>query len=208
MFSSLDILRITSKLEKKAEELQCFVKLCCSKTPINVGVGSGVFKRFIQNKWEFKSILAGNNINVTETNNEIVINAIAEPISCNDIKSCIGISSSGGSNRYLNEQGQFNTISSSGFSCSDLNFCSTSNLPEGSNLYYTSGRVLSEITGKNISLFTNNVNYITSSALTPYLTTVNADLVYYKIPTGSTSEYIRGDGSLNIFPAIDRKSVV
>lgn len=35
------------------------------------------------------------------------------------------------------------TGGSGSFSCSDLNSCSTSNLPEGSNLYYTNARVLS-----------------------------------------------------------------
>jgi len=58
-----------------------------------------------------------------------------------------------------------------GFSCSDLNSCSTSNLPEGSNLYYTDARVLSYMTGKNISIFTNDSGYITSSALSGYVPT-------------------------------------
>jgi hypothetical protein len=52
-----------------------------------------------------------------------------------------------------------------GFSCSDLAFCSTSNLPEGSNLYYTDARVLSYMTGQNISIFTNDSGYITAASL-------------------------------------------
>jgi hypothetical protein len=52
-----------------------------------------------------------------------------------------------------------------GFSCSDLNSCSTSNLPEGSNLYYTDARVLSYMTGQNISIFTNDSGYITAASL-------------------------------------------
>lgn len=52
-----------------------------------------------------------------------------------------------------------------GFSCSDLASCSTSNLPEGSNLYYTDARVLSYMTGKNISIFTNDSGYITAASL-------------------------------------------
>ena len=52
-----------------------------------------------------------------------------------------------------------------GFTCSDLNSCSTSNLPEGSNLYYTNARVLSYMTGQNISIFTNDSGYITAASL-------------------------------------------
>jgi hypothetical protein len=89
-----------------------------------------------------------------------------------------------------------------GFTCSDLNSCSTSNLPEGSNLYYTDARVLSYMTGKNISIFTNDSGYITSSALTPYLTITSAASTYYPIPTGTTLQYLRGDGSLATFPTI------
>jgi hypothetical protein len=46
-----------------------------------------------------------------------------------------------------------------GFTCSDLNSCSTSNLPEGFNLYYTDARVLSYMTGQNISIFTRKMLY-------------------------------------------------
>ena len=52
-----------------------------------------------------------------------------------------------------------------GFSCSDLASCSTSNLPEGTNLYYTDARVLSYMTGQNISIFTNDSGYITAASL-------------------------------------------
>ena len=52
-----------------------------------------------------------------------------------------------------------------GFTCSDLASCSTSNLPEGSNLYYTDARVLSYMTGQNISIFTNDSGYITAASL-------------------------------------------
>jgi len=58
----------------------------------------------------------------------------------------------------------FNSLAG-GFSCSDLASCSTSNLPEGSNLYYTDARVLSYMTGKNISIFTNDSGYITAASL-------------------------------------------
>ena len=48
-------------------------------------------------------------------------------------------------------------------------------------------------------LSSNPAGYLTSSALTPYLTTAAAALTYYPIPTGTTSQYIRGDGSLATF---------
>lgn len=75
-----------------------------------------------------------------------------------------------------------------GFTCSDLNSCSTSNLPEGSNLYYTNARVLSYMTGQNISIFTNDSGYITSAALAPYLTIASAAATYY--PLTNPSSYI------------------
>jgi hypothetical protein len=109
-YSVDDILRIFSKLEKKIDHLQCFVKECCAKIPVNIGTGIGLFKKLNQNKWEFKSLLPGSNITITQTNNEVVISATAEPISCEDIKDCIGISPSGDANKYLNEQGDWQTI--------------------------------------------------------------------------------------------------
>tara|TARA_R110000868_G_scaffold276069_1_gene535717 strand:- start:63 stop:3158 length:3096 start_codon:yes stop_codon:yes gene_type:complete len=90
-----------------------------------------------------------------------------------------------------------------GFSCSDLASCSTSNLPEGSNLYYTDARVLSYMTGKNISIFTNDSGYITSSALTPYLTISTAASTYETIiAPGTTLDYWRGDKTWQPFPKI------
>jgi hypothetical protein len=46
------------------------------------------------------------------------------------------------------------------FNCSDLASCSTSNLPEGSNLYFTSPRAVTALTGQNISIFNNDSGYI------------------------------------------------
>jgi hypothetical protein len=46
----------------------------------------------------------------------------------------------------------------------------------------------------------NPSNFITSAALTPYLLSTVAASTYYPIPTGTTSQYIRGDGSLATFP--------
>lgn len=49
---------------------------------------------------------------------------------------------------------------------------------------------------------TNPSGYITSAALAPYLTSAIAAATYYPIPTGTTSDYIRGDGSIAAFPSI------
>lgn len=48
----------------------------------------------------------------------------------------------------------------------------------------------------------DNSTYITSAALTPYLTSATAAATYYPIPTGTTSQYLRGDGTLATFPTI------
>jgi len=49
---------------------------------------------------------------------------------------------------------------------------------------------------------TNPSGFITSAALTGYLTSATAALTYYPIPTGTISQYLRGDGSLATFPTI------
>jgi hypothetical protein len=110
-YSVDDILKIFNKLNKKIEDLQCFVKECCAKIPVNVGTGIGIFKKFNQNKWEFKSLLAGSGINISQTNNEVVISASVPTVDCDDIKDCIGIDPLGDPNKYLNEQGNWQTIS-------------------------------------------------------------------------------------------------
>ena len=51
-------------------------------------------------------------------------------------------------------------------------------------------------------LSTNPSGFITASALTPYLTTALAASTYYPIPTGTVSQYIRGDGTLATFPTV------
>ena len=48
-------------------------------------------------------------------------------------------------------------------------------------------------------LSANPAGYLTSSALAPYLTSAIAATTYFPIPTGTTSQYIRGDGSLATF---------
>jgi hypothetical protein len=51
-------------------------------------------------------------------------------------------------------------------------------------------------------LSSNPAGYLTSAALTPYLTITLAASTYYPIPTGTVSQYIRGDGTLATFPTI------
>jgi len=75
-----------------------------------IGSGVGLFKRFYNGKWEFKSILPGSNITITEQNDTITINSTTEPISCDNIKDCLGISEEGDVDKYLNEQGNFVTV--------------------------------------------------------------------------------------------------
>jgi hypothetical protein len=61
-------------------------------------------------------------------------------------------------------------------------------LPTYNSLYYP-------LTG-------NPSGFVTTSALTPYLTITLAATTYYPIPTGTVSQYIRGDGTLATFPTI------
>ena len=117
---------------------------------------------------------------------------------CQKVYDCLGISESGSDNKFLNEQGDF--ISISRFTCSDLNTCSTSNLQEGSRLYFTDNRAISALTGQNISLFTNNVGYLTSSSLTPYLTISSASSTYY--PITNPNNYLSSISSLDVTTAL------
>ena len=197
-YSGSDVLALFSKLEKRLESLTCFVRDCCAKVPINIGRGLGLYRRLSSGEWQFKTLLAGDNITLTETTEEIVISASSSTPSCQDINNCLGISESGSDNKFLNEQGDF--ISISRFTCSDLNTCSTSNLQEGSRLYFTDNRAISALTGQNISLFTNNVGYLTSSSLTPYLTISSASSTYY--PITNPNNYLSSISSLDVTTAL------
>lgn len=88
------------------------------------------------------------------------------------------------------------------------------NKPSLSNVA-TSG-AYNDLTGKptQVSAFTNDSGYINSSALSPYLTIAAAGSTYatqssvtaalsgkFNNPTGTTSQYIRGDGTLATLPA-------
>lgn len=75
----------------------------------------------------------------------------------------------GGTNVTITSTDTEITISASGgggsFACSDLNSCDTDELPEGAtNLYFTNPRAVSALTGQNISLFLNDVGYLTSAS--------------------------------------------
>ena len=134
LYDAGDIIKIFKELEADINKLWCFAEKCCAKIPVNIGSGVGLFKKLYRDKWEFKTILPGDNVTITEQDNTITIN------------------STGGGGT---------------FDCSDLNSCDTDSLPEGvSNLYYTDARVLSEVTGLNISIFNNDV---------PFLSTVSVD---------------------------------
>jgi hypothetical protein len=96
----------------------------------------------------------------------------------------------------------------------------TDNIPEGlTNLYFTDARArlaLSFAAGSGAynnatgqitiptdnSQILNGAGYITSAALAPYLLISTAASTYYPIPTGTTSQYVRGDGSLATFPGL------
>jgi hypothetical protein len=56
------------------------------------------------------------------------------------------------------------------------------------------------VTSNFYPLTGNPSNFITSAALTPYLLSTVAASTYFPIPTGTTSQYVRGDGSLATFP--------
>ena len=184
-FDSEELVKLFHKIHQRLDWLTCAIKECCSKIPINIGDGVGLFKRLANNKWEFKSLVEGDNITITETTEEIIISSQATPFSCDDVIECLGISGTGESNKFLNEQGDFVTVS--GFTCSDLSTCSTTNLSEGTRLYFTDGRAVTALTGQNISLFTNNSGFITSSALSPYLTITSASSTYQPIGSYLTS---------------------
>jgi hypothetical protein len=77
----------------------------------------------------------------------------------------------------------------------------------GSNYYPLSTNPAGYLTSTSANLLyyplvANPAGYLTSSALAPYLTTAAAALTYYPIPTGTTAQYIRGDGTLATFPTI------
>ena len=163
-YSVDDILKIFNKLNKRIEELYCFVKECCAKVPVNVGIGIGIYKKFNQNKWEFKSLLPGAGVNITEGNNEITISATAQPIDCQDVDNCLGISESGDPDKYLNEQGDWVTITVPPAFIESVS--DTSNI----DLTVTGTTLTADFASMNISQFTNDSGYLKSTdIISPFL---------------------------------------
>ena len=58
------------------------------------------------------------------------------------------------------------------------------------------------VTSNFYPLTGNPSGFITSSALTPYLLSTTAASTYYPIPTGTISQYIRGDGTFATLPSL------
>jgi len=82
-----DIQLLFKELKVEIKKLKCFIEECCSKIPINVGSGATLFKRLYRNNWEFKSILPGSNITITEQDDTITINSTGGgTVSCDDVK--------------------------------------------------------------------------------------------------------------------------
>ena len=110
-YSNKDIVVAFRGINNRIDELWCFVKECCQKVPINIGTGVGLYKRLYNKKWEFKSLIAGSNITITDNGNDLTINSTGGgSVTCADIDTCLGISPSGSATKYLNEQGDWQTI--------------------------------------------------------------------------------------------------
>lgn len=169
-YSVDDILKIFNKLNKRIDELQCFVKECCAKIPVNVGTGFGLFKKLNQNKWEFKSLLPGTGISISETNNEVIITSTVPAVDCEDIDNCLGILPGGDPNKYLNEQGNWQTITI------PPNFIDSISDTATVNLTVTGTTLSADFASMNISQFTNNSGYLNQAA---------ADLLYYPLTNPS-----------------------
>lgn len=135
-FDAEDVLKLFSKMEKRINDLECFIQKCCDKIPINVGNGAELFKKYFNGHWQFKSILAGNNITVTEQENTITINSTAEPVDCEDIKDCLGIIPDGDPTKFLNEQGDWETVSLTGSSNRVPYFDNNGDIKTNANFVY------------------------------------------------------------------------
>src|SRR5271156_326536 len=100
---------------------------------------------------------------------------------CNIFNGCTGTSTAPAYGQVLigGKNGEYELVASStlgssgggggsGFSTTSAAYWltqqSTSNLVEGSNLYFTNARAITALTGQNISIFNNNSGYLTSLA--------------------------------------------
>lgn len=83
-------LKTLKDINKSLDKLKCFVEECCKKIPENIGSGIGIYRRLHNNKWEFKSLVAGANTTISETFDEITISSTGGggSFNCNDLNSC------------------------------------------------------------------------------------------------------------------------
>lgn len=135
-FSNKSITKAFKEMNQRIDDLWCFIKECCAKIPVNIGNGVGLFKRLYKDKWEFKSIIAGNNVTITEQDNTITINASSSLFDCDDVKDCLGIISDGDPTKFLNEQGDWETISLTGSSNRVPYFDNNGDIKTNANFVY------------------------------------------------------------------------
>jgi hypothetical protein len=85
-----DIQLLFKELKVEIKKLKCFIEDCCSKIPINIGTGATLFKRLYRDKWEFKSLLPGSNITITEQDDTITINSTGSGggLTCEELAEC------------------------------------------------------------------------------------------------------------------------
>ena len=63
-FDASDILRITDDLQEQIEDLNCEIEACCSKHPENCGEGAQVYKGYSCGHWQFRTLVAGDNVTI------------------------------------------------------------------------------------------------------------------------------------------------
>lgn len=177
LYGAEDINKKFRYLEGEINKLACTMQKCCVSLD-NIGNGFELYKGRNGHKEEIKTLLAGNNITLQDTGFEIVINSTG----------------GGGS-----------------FDCTDLLSCSTSNLPEGTNLYFTNERAQDAVGGiltntSQINLtyndtlntisatfFSNNVSQFTNDA--GYITSTGASLTNTYVGFGSNTNTLTGSAN-------------
>lgn len=157
LFDSGDIIQKFKELEAELGKLWCFAEACCEKVPVNIGTGASLYKRLYRKQWEFKTILAGDNISITEQDNTITITGAVTPITCDDIDTCLGISPLGDPLKFLNEQGDFVTTPSDFITA----IADTATI----NLTVTGTTLSADFSSLLISQFTNDVPYLTAATV-------------------------------------------
>lgn len=164
LYSGQDIIKLFSKLENKIEKLSCFIKECCSKIPINIGSGFGLYRNLSNNKWQFKSLVAGNNITITSQPDELIISSSGGTSDCNSVNNCLGISEQGSGDLFLNQLGNWENVDSVQY----INSVANSN---NIRLSVIDSQLLAEFISNNISQFVNDSHYTANNGT---VTNVNA----------------------------------